>query len=288
MAPVDSSSWILLTMGDRPDALAEAIESIPEADADSTEIVVVANGATGIEVPDHVRLVELDANLGVAAGRNAGAAAATGDILFFLDDDATVADPTLARRTVARFASEPDLAVVSFRIADPDTGATSRRHVPRLGRSDPLASSDTTSFLGGACAIRAAAFHAVGGLPEAFFYALEETDLAWRLIDAGWRVSYDADAVIHHPRTEIARHGFATRLTARNRVLLGRRLLPIPLALLYVVDWFVITALRNRSVAALRDHVAGTREGVEAAVERTPISWRTVWRLTTLGRPPII
>lgn len=288
MAPVGTSSWILLTMGDRPDALAQAIESIPDTADASTEVIVVANGAEGVEVGGHVRLVELPENVGIAAGRNAGAAVAAGDILFFLDDDATVADQALADRALARFMREPDLGVVSFRIADPDTGATSRRHVPRLGRSDPLASGDTTSFLGGACAIRAAAFNAVGGLPETYFYALEETDLAWRLIDAGWRVSYDAAAVIHHPRTDIARHGFATRLTARNRVLLGRRLLPLPLMLLYVIDWFVITAARNRSLAALRDQVAGTREGVEATVARTPISWRTVWRLTSLGRPPIV
>ena len=290
MEPVGTSSWILLTMGDRPDALARAIESIPDTATASTEVIVVANGAEGVEVADHVRLVELDMNVGIAAGRNAGAAVAAGDILFFLDDDATVADQTLADRTLARFRREPDLGVVSFRIADPDTGATSRRHVPRLGRSNALASGDTTSFLGGACAIRADAFNAVGGLPEAYFYALEETDLAWALIDGGWQVRYVPSLRIVHPRTDPARHPSFLERTARNRVLLARRRLPVLLGVWYVADWLAISIVRVRARPdAVRALVRGTGLGIgDRGVARRPISWRTVWRLTRLGRPPTV
>ncbi|MFV2039191.1 MAG: glycosyltransferase family 2 protein [Acidimicrobiales bacterium] len=287
-SPVSHVTWIILTQGDRPDDVAAAVASIPRSGAENTEVVLVANGAVDVVAPDGACVVELDRNVGIPEGRNRGAARAHGGLLVFLDDDAVVADPTLMERTVRRFQDEPDLAVVSFRIADPDTGRTARRHVPRLGRRDASQSGPATSFLGGACAIRRAAFEQVGGLPGAFFYALEETDLAWRLIDSGWRVYYDSEALLHHPSTEIARHGFSTRLTARNRVLLVRRLLPWPLRPLYVGNWFVITMLRGRSLKTLRDHVAGTREGLAASVMSRTITWRTVWRLTRLGRPPII
>lgn len=286
--PVGHLTWIILTQGDRPTEVAAAVASIPSRGADRTDVVLVANGAPAVSVPEGVRLVELADNVGIPAGRNHGAAVASGGLLLFLDDDAVVSDPDLVERTVRRFENEPDLAVVSFRIADPDTGKTSRRHVPRPGRANASQSGPATSFLGGACAIRRCAFEQVGGLPDEFFYALEETDLAWRLIDSGWRVYYDGESLVHHPRTETARHGFSTRLTARNRVLLVRRLLPWPLRPLYVGNWFVITVLRGRSLKTLRDHIAGTREGLAADVERHTISWRTVWRLTRLGRPPII
>ena len=280
-------SWVLLTMGDRPDELEAAIASIPRAENHETEVVVVANGASGVRVDDGVILTELADNVGVPAGRNHGAELASGQILVFLDDDALIADQSLSERLVEKFGSEPDLAVVGFRIADPNTGITARRHVPRPGNGDATRSGDVTSFLGGACAVRRDAFDQVGGLPGAFFYALEETDFAWRCIDRGWRVFYDAAALVHHPKTDVARHGGATRLTARNRVLLARRLLPWPLVPAYIGNWFVITSVRSRSRSAISEHWAGTREGWAATVDRTPMKWRTVWRLTKLGRPPL-
>ncbi len=286
--PIDEASWIVLTMGDRRDDLARAVGSIPTTGASQTEVIVVVNGAADVQVPSGARVIELPENVGIPAGRNAGAEAATGGLLLFLDDDATVVDDGLVKRTIAHFRSEPELAVISFRIADPTTGETARRHVPRPGRRDPSQSGPATSFLGGACAIRRSAFQQVGGLPADYFYALEETDLSWRLLDAGWRVHYDGQVAVHHPRTEISRHGFSTRLTARNRVLLVRRLLPWPLGLVYLANWFAITMLRGRRLQTAKDHMAGTREGFARPVERCPIRWKTVWRLTRLGRPPII
>jgi GT2 family glycosyltransferase len=293
-------SWILLTMGDRPAELAEAVASIPDLagiDADAkvdVEAIVVANGVPeGLPVvppaiAEGVRIVHSPENLGIPGGRNLGAAEASGDVLAFLDDDAAIAAPEAVRAATARFAVEDDLAVVALRIVDPVSGRTMRRHVPRLRSGGADRSGPVTSFLGGACLIRRSAFAQVGGYEAALFYALEETDLAWRLIDAGWRIDYDAEAVVHHPATDISRHGAAHERTARNRVMVARRLLPMPLGPLYVATWAAITLLRGRSVAAWRDWWRGTRAGLVAPVERRPIGWAGVGRMTRLGRPPII
>jgi GT2 family glycosyltransferase len=294
-------SWILLTMGDRPAEVAAAVSSIPDrpggpdaAHPDRLEVIVVANGIPeGLAVvpppmADAVRVVHSAENLGVPGGRNLGAAAASGEVLAFLDDDATIASADGVREALARFAAEPDLGVVALRIVDPASGRTMRRHVPRLRSADADRSGSVTSFLGGACLIRRAAFVEAGGYEGSLFYALEETDLAWRLIDARWRIDYMADAVVHHPATDISRHGAAHERTARNRVIVARRLLPAPLGPLYVAVWAAITLLRGRSPAAARDWWRGTRAGLAATIERRPIGWAGVWRLTRLGRPPII
>ncbi len=279
-------SWVVLTMGDRVDELAAAIDSIPSSPSSTaTEIIVVCNGASEAVVPAGVVRVDLPENVGIPAGRNIGADHAVGEVIVFFDDDAEVAEPAEVRRSLARFTQEPDLGAISFRLVDPESGETARRHVPRLGRSDPTVSGDVTSFLGGACAVRRAAFVEAGGLPGEFFYSLEETDLAWRLIDNGWRIAYDADVVLHHPRTSVARHGDGARRTARNRVLLARRLLPRALGPVYVANWFALSVLRTRRVG---DLWSGTVEGLRAPVVRRPIRWSTVARLTRLGRPPII
>ena len=280
-------SWIVLTMGDRPQELEACLESI-RAQRPAGQIVVVYNGANPETTPAGVDVVTSQDNRGIPGGRNLGADRANGEILFFLDDDATVATPNLVQRVLSRFAEDPKLCVVSFRIAD-QTGESSRRHVPRLRTSDPRQTFYSTTFLGGACAIRRTAFELVGRYSARFFYAHEETDLSWRLLDHGYRILYDGEMVVSHPRTTTARHRSAIRLSARNRVWLARRRLPIPLVPIYTLTWLFIQLVRSRSLNEIRSLLSGTIEGISVpAGKRSPMSWSTVVTMTRLGRPPFI
>lgn len=283
------AAWVLLTTGGRPAELQAAVASIADQTPkrESPEILVVGNGAV-VDPPPPATVLTLPENVGVAAGRNAGVSATSGDVVFFLDDDAACASTTLTAATLRAFADDDRLGIVSFRVSDP-SGDTQRRHVPRLRVGDPATSSQVTTFLGGACAIRRALLREVGGYPDAFFYAMEETDLAWRALDAGWRIEYRGDLLVHHPATTPTRHGGALRHTARNRAWLARRRLPLPLVPVYLGVWCALTLARARSVSAARETLSGFLSGLrEPAGERRPIRWRTVWLMTRLGRPPIV
>jgi GT2 family glycosyltransferase len=132
-------------------------------------------------------------------------------------------------------------------------------------------------------------FAEVGGLPDEFFYAHEETDLAWRAINAGWGIEYRSDMVLNHPTMPPSRHAVYHRMVARNRVWLARRNLPAPLVPVYVGVWLLLTLARRPSRPALRAWFGGFREGWRTPCgPRRPMRWRTVWRLTRLGRPPVI
>ncbi|MCE7081074.1 glycosyltransferase family 2 protein [Streptomyces sp. ST2-7A] len=281
-------------MGNRPAELNALLDSVADQKGEPIEVVVVGNGAPLPDLPEGVRSVELPENLGIPGGRNVGVeafgpAGEEVDVLLFLDDDGLLPDPETAERVRDAFAADPRLGIVSFRIADPGTGVTQRRHVPRLRASDPERSSRVTTFLGGANAVRTRVFAEVGGLPDAFFYAHEETDLAWRALDAGWGIEYRADCVLHHPTTSPARHAVYHRMVARNRVWLARRNLPLPLIPVYLSVWLLLTLLRRPSRAALGAWFGGFAEGWRTPCgPRRPMRWRTVWRLTRLGRPPVI
>src|SRR5690606_18338898 len=254
-------SCVVLTMGNRPAELRRAIDSVFEQRDADVDVIVVGNGADLPELPDGVATLRLPENVGIPEGRNQGVAATDGDIILFLDDDGWYRSPDLAKHVADRFAADPRLGALSFRIADPDGGPDQRRHVPRLRVGDPQRSSRVTTFLGGACAVRRTAFEAGGGLPGEFFYAHEETDLAWRILDAGYHIDYDAEAVMYHPAVAPTRHADFYRLNARNRVWLARRNLPWPLAAVYLADWVAITLLRGRSGPALRAWFTGFKEG---------------------------
>jgi GT2 family glycosyltransferase len=285
---------VVLTMGNRPEELRALLDSVAKQDGDRVEIVVVGNGAPLPELPEGVRTVELPENLGIPGGRNVGIEAfgpsgTDVDALLFLDDDGLLPGCDTAELVREAFARDPGLGIISFRIADPDTGETQRRHVPRLRAADPMRSSRVTTFLGGANAVRTKVIAEVGGLPDEFFYAHEETDLAWRALDAGWSIDYRADMVLHHPTTAPSRHAVYHRMVARNRVWLARRNLPAPFIPVYLAVWLLLTLARRPSRRALRAWIGGFKEGwTTSCGPRKPMRWRTVWRLTRLGRPPVI
>jgi GT2 family glycosyltransferase len=276
-------------MGDRPQEFARAVQSVLDQTGDPVEVVVVGNGADPGPVPAGVRVITLPSNVGIAEGRNVGTLECTGDVVLYLDDDGWYASSTVAQRIRELFAADESLAVISMRIADPDGGPGERRHVPRLRAGDPQRSSVVTTFLGGACAIRRTAFDEVGGYPSKFVFGHEETDLAWRLLDAGYALRYDADAVMCHPAAPAARHATFYRYTARNRVWLARRNLPWPIGIVYLLDWMLLTVARVRSPRALRSWFGGFAEGWrEPCGERRPIRWRTALTMARAGRPPVI
>ncbi|MFE5811513.1 MULTISPECIES: glycosyltransferase family 2 protein [unclassified Streptomyces] len=281
-------------MGNRPDELKALLDSVARQDGAPVEVVVVGQGVQVTGLPEGVRSIDLPENLGIPGGRNVGIEAfgpggRDVDVLLFLDDDGLLERTDTAELCRQAFTEDPGLGIISFRIADPETGVTQRRHVPRLRASDPMRSSRVTTFLGGANAVRTRVFEQVGALPGEFFYAHEETDLAWRALDAGWLIDYRSDMVLLHPTTAPSRHAVYHRMVARNRVWLARRNLPAPLVPVYLGVWLLLTLLRRPSAPALKAWFGGFREGwTSPCGPRRPMRWRTVWRLTRLGRPPVI
>jgi GT2 family glycosyltransferase len=278
---------ILLTTGKRTTELHDALRSVTEQRDVTAERIVVWNGCGRVGLDGVVdRDIELETNVGIPEGRNRGTAASAAPVLLFLDDDARLLDAGTLAGVVSAFDQDPQLAVIGMRIVD-GQGETSRRHVPRIGHRGADRAGDVTSFPGGACCIRRAAFEAAGGFLGDYFYAMEETDLAWRLIDRGWTIRYDPSHRVFHPRTQPSRHDQAAWRTARNRTWLAHRLLPMPLAAAYVATWLLVSVARPGSASG--DYARGARDGWRTRVgPRSPMRWRTVWKLTRLGRPPIL
>ena len=279
---------IILTQGGRVPALTAAVASVTAQRGVVAERVVVWNGTPGHALPAGTvdRDVELDRNVGIPEGRNIGAAVSDAPVLLFLDDDARLLDEASLAGIVDEFRRDPSLGVIGMRLVD-ERGETSRRHVPRLGRAGAERPGEVTAFPGGACCVRTAAFEAVGGFYGEYFYSMEESDLAWRMVDGGWTIRYEPAHVVFHPRTQPSRHPGAAWRTARNRAWMAYRLLPLPLVPVYLASWLLITLARRSASTA--DFLRGVRDGWRTRPRpRRPIRWRTVWKLTRLGRPPIV
>ncbi|MFC7586331.1 glycosyltransferase family 2 protein [Nonomuraea antimicrobica] len=160
---------VVLTMNDRPAEFTAAMRSLLAQRGVDLDVVVVGNGCVPDQVPGGVRTVELPRNLGIPEGRNVGAANVEGDLIFFFDDDAVLPDPDALLRLATELTSDPRRAFVQPRIADPVTGRTLRRWVPRLRVSHPGRAGTVTVMAEGVVMVRREAFEAVGGWPGHFF-----------------------------------------------------------------------------------------------------------------------
>jgi GT2 family glycosyltransferase len=280
---------VLLTMGRRPQDLRRALDSLLAQQDVEIEIVVVGNEWEPAGLPEGVRSVGSPENLGIPAGRNLGVSHVAGELLFFLDDDASLASPSALAAVARRFEADPGLGLLQLRVAPRDGGDSARDWVPRLRVGDRSRSSDITAVWEGAVAMRRAVFEAVGGWPADFRFVHEGIDLGWRVMDAGHRVAYAGDIVALHPSPTGRPHGYSFYYGARNRVWLARRHLPLALGTVYVTGFVLRTLPRLRSRQDALEALRGYRDGLRGpAGERRTLRARTLWRMTRAGRPPIM
>lgn len=285
---------VIVTMGTRRRELEALLASVARQDVSASRVVLVGNATplTDVETAPNVTKVPLTENLGCPGGRNVGLEllrdSGDVDVVVELDDDGLLVADDVFRTVQRLFAADPELGIVGFRVAD-EHGHTERRWVPRLRAGDPMRGGQVTAFLGGGHAFSVPMLGEIGLWPAEFFFGHEEPDLAWRALDARWKIRYEPGLVLQHPTTSPARHAVYYRFTARNRVWLVRRRLPIPLIPVHLGLWIFLTMARMRSLTGLAAWWRGFAEGVRRPCgARGPMTWRTVWRMTRLGRPPII
>lgn len=130
---------------------------------------------------------------GVSNARNAGAALAHGDVLAFTDADCRP-EPDWLERIDARLTAEPHLAGVGGAIRHPST--------TRFGRvEDARSRANYRGFITSNVAYRARSFWRVGGF-DPRLHCAEDSDLAWRILDAGERLGFEPDAIVWHDTPE--------------------------------------------------------------------------------------
>lgn len=263
-------------------ALRSAVPQLGPADT----ITVLENGCPersteGLELDfPTVRFLREPSNLGVTGGRNKLIEATAGELVLFLDDDAELGAGSIEAVRSA-FAEHPRCGVIACRINDPSTGLPRSHEFPARIVDRIESARPVTYFLGGGSAVRRSALKDVGLLDEALFYAGEELDLSYRLVDAGWEIRYEPGAVMTHHASPAGRPpGQYFFYHIRNRFRLAVRNLPVRYALSQTVLWsgfFFWQAIRHRRLgAAARGFAAGLGSMPAAIRERKVISRATV------------
>ncbi len=207
--------------------------------------------------PSAPEVLRLPRNTGYAGGIAAGLSAVDTPLVAWLNDDAVPRPDWLGLLEDALLA-ERGLAAVGCRLerADGTAQSVGVRLTADGHGADRTGGWPAFGFCGGAVLLRTAALRAAGGVPAEFFCYYEDTDTAWRLRLAGWRIGVLEQAVVRH------RHGASTRpgsvafhrWNERNRLLMLLRCAPARTALAQLARFAALTAVlplrRGRPAAA--------------------------------------
>ncbi len=224
------ASVVIPTRG-RADYLEVTLGSVtPQAEAAGAEVIVVSDGpdpATEATAAVHgARLVSLPAPRCLNAARNAGVAAARGELIVFIDDDITAPAGWLAA-ILAGAQAAPDRDVfggpIRARLEGGGPRACGREPAPITTLDLGPADRDCEFVWGANMAIRDRAFERLGGFDETLSGRGDEEEWERRYAAAGGRPRYLHQAGLEHRRTAadatvraLSRAAYALGRTARR------------------------------------------------------------------------
>ncbi len=305
MTPPPKISVVIPTFN-RAEMVCDCVASVLATGYPDLEVLVVddcspddTKGALARRFPDEgrVRYLRNRANSLSAHSRNHGAQFATGDYIYFTDDDNVVL-PAIFTELLATFARHPDAGFVAPVTCNMSDGRrlvwtigsyfnpwTSQgadvRPMPRYAEDIPADVDDyPTHYSPNAFMVTREAFDAVGGFDEVMRMQYDESDFGYRVVESGRKAYIAARAWTEHlgfldqnnvPVLRALGIGKPARAFAfgRNRTIFARRhfgfLQALSVALLYAplsALYYGWTALRNGRPDIAFAYGAGTLCGM--------------------------
>jgi hypothetical protein len=268
-------SLVVLNWNGAP-IIGECIASLKRLVYSPVEIIVVDNGSTDGSLPllqgiPGISIVKNAANMGFAAGMNAGFRAARGAYVAALNNDITVAE-TWLNEAIDMMEHDTAIGIVSSRqmnYFDRDTidslycylhpsliffqEGFRDRYTPGTARAVP---ARVLGVSGASALYRKQVLSEMQGFDERLGSYHEESDLCMKAFLAGWKCVYVPSAVVYHRRSA----SFGTikdtmfYLQTRNRLWFIHRYSPLSLVIANI-GWILFTELRILRVVIFRERV---------------------------------
>jgi GT2 family glycosyltransferase len=241
-------------------ALAMNMEKLSSKKELLEEVIIVNNNST--ESYDEVKsfiqenpstpfkFIESEENLGVSRGRNFAIEQSKAPILVLIDDDAEFQDMDVLQRINDAVIENPHAGILAMKIlyfqnkqfqlnAFPHKSFEKRKH---------LQSFDTFYFAGCGNIIVKEAFDKAGPFPTDFFYGMEEYDLSYRILDAGYTIKYIANIVLLHKESPEGRQTKSDKLRGMwvNKTKVAWKYLPMPSYFTTAIMWSMFFLLNSK------------------------------------------
>ena len=295
---------IVIPTFNRAEMVCRCVQSVLDTKWPSLEVIVVDDcspddTATKIKEKfgEAVKYIRNAKNSFQAVSRNSGAKIATGDFLFFLDDD-NIVDKDIFSEVAKAFEENPKLGLVAPMAVHMRPGKENviwslgsnfnrwtsqpKDHCPNLPVTElpENPKSYPTSYYPNGFIVPRKVFDEVGGFDENYVQIFEESDFGWKIGEAGYE-----EIVLTTARTE--HHGFLepgcvpelrqlgiekpyrTYCFARNRLRFARKhFSPLQIASVALVFaplsavYYGLVAIKNKRPSIAWSYLKGTVVGI--------------------------
>ena len=241
-------------------ALAMNIEKLSSQKELLEEVIIVNNNST--ESYDEVKsfiqeypstpfkFIESKENLGVSRGRNFAIEQSKAPILVLIDDDAEFQDTDVLQRINDAVIESPNAGILAMKILYYQNRQFQINCFPHKSfeKRKQLQSFDTYYFAGCGNIIVKEAFDKARSFPTDFFYGMEEYDLSYRVIDAGYTIKYIANIVLLHKESPEGRQTKSDKLRGMwvNKTKVAWRYLPFPSYFTTAIFWSMFFLLKSK------------------------------------------
>ena len=188
---------------------------VDDGSSDATPEIGRANGAEVISTP----------NRGLSSARNTGLAAASGEIVVYLDDDAWP-DPLWLRYVAETFLKFDHAAMGGPNLSPPGTGEIADCVDNAPGGPVHVLLDDRCAEHVPGCnmAFRKARLQEIGGFDPQYRAAGDDVDVCWRIMERGWTIGFHPAAQVwHHRRKTIRAYWRQQRGYGKAEALLERK-----------------------------------------------------------------
>lgn len=200
----EPSVSIVIPVHNGGESFRRCLQKLSKASPAPYEVIVVADGDSDgswkLAEDSGAQVIRLPMSGGPARARNAGAAAAKGDILFFVDADVEIYPDTVGQ-VVTAFQQNPDLAAL-IGSYDDAPGAPNflsqyrnllHHYVHQIGKKEAF------TFWGACGAVRRDVFLSVHGFDESYRKpCIEDIELGYRLCKAGYKIELHPTIQVKH------------------------------------------------------------------------------------------
>ncbi len=249
-------SFVIITYN-RPEETIDVVDNIlfhvNDVEGISKEIIVINNDSDvdyndftaylnklSSDQQNKVRYHLAEENLGVPRGRNLGISMARGETMIFIDDDAVFIESDVIEKTIDifnRFEDSHNVKIIAYReqnfYSKEYSISTKNKHLSKQKEFF------TNYYIGCGHVIKKEVIDKVGYYIESFQYANEEYDMAFKSLDAGYRIYYTSDITVLHKKSPKGRA--STLMLAKwqyeNKMIIAYKYLPIWYMFTHWIMW---------------------------------------------------
>ncbi len=251
---------IIIITYNRPDDTLHLLQNIArQNDAGNLleEVIIINNASTAdySQTEDFIKNSTLpfkytysEENYGVAVGRNKAIAQANAPIVVTLDDDAFFKDNDALQNIKNIFSSsytkENNVGVYCFKVLysagrQLQENAFPHKNINRYRHKEKFL---TSYYIGCGHAILKEVYSKAGLYPADFFYGMEEYDLGYRILNAGYSIAYNNAVTILHNESPAGRSPHAQKMQMMwvNKTKVAYRYLPKPYFYSTAIMWSLL------------------------------------------------